>query len=77
MVSVIEIAISDEEDIGFVEYFQDQVEGDFACAIDPGVSGFDERTQIDDIQVTDVVITGDSIEVMDEIEFSAHYGCRD
>lgn len=77
MASVVEIAIPDEEDIDLTAYFQDHVESDFACAIDHGVSEFDERAQIDDIQVTDVVITGDSIEVMYEVEFSAHYGCRD
>lgn len=75
--AVIEIAIPDEEDIDFAAYFQGHLESDFAYAIDHGVSEFDERAQIDDTQITDVVITGESIEVMYEIEFSAHYGCRD
>lgn len=77
MTADVKIAIPNEEDIDLVAYFQDHVESDFACAIDYGVSEFDERAQIDDIQVTDVVINGDAIEVMYEIEFSAHYGCRD
>lgn len=77
MSSHIEIEVPDDEDVILVEYFQEQIEGEFRTAMDFGVAKFDDRAQLDDIQVADVVLMDDMIEVTYDVKFSAYYGCRD
>ena len=60
-----------------VSYFNAQLEGEFAQAIDWSVWEFDERAQVDELAVVGVQVDGLTVQVTYEIQFSAYYGCSD
>ena len=75
----IQIPVDEDEDnpLDLVAFFQERLESDLAPAIDYGVTEFDERATINNIECTDVVANDDSVIVTYEVSFSAYYGCSD
>ncbi len=46
-------------------------------AFDLTANEHDDRSQVDDIRVTDVKIDEDSVTINYDVEYSAYHGCRD
>lgn len=60
-----------------VAYFQSHLLSTLSSVIDTGLDEFDERAQIDEVEVIEVEQDSDEISVTYEISFSAYYGCQD
>ena len=58
------------------EYLTESVE-DLYGAMDLEVNNFDDRAQVDDVNITEIELTADTVQIEYEIEYSAHHGCRD
>lgn len=65
---------SDDESIK--NFFMDNVDGLYD-AMDLGVNHFDDRAQVDDVQITEIDLTSDAIYIEFNVEYSAYHGCRD
>ncbi|HSV34669.1 MAG TPA: hypothetical protein VLI46_03885 [Ramlibacter sp.] len=64
-------------DFDLVDYFQDLVATDLAPALDTDVWEIDMRANAYNTEITNVESEGDNIVVYYDVEFDAHYGCRD
>jgi hypothetical protein len=65
--------LDDEE---LKDYLMANVE-DLYPAMDLEVNDFDDRAQVDDVTITQIDLTSDSINIEYDVEYSAYHGCRD
>lgn len=64
------------DDEAIKDYFTNNID-DLYDAMDLGVNHHDDRAQVDDIQITEINLTSDTIYIEYSIEYSAYHGCRD
>ena len=57
-------------------YLTENIESLYA-AMDFEVNHFDDRAQVDDIQITEIELTSDTIYIEYNVQYSAYHGCRD
>jgi len=72
----IEILATETSIEDLIGCFQNQL-GILADAMDFDVANFDERAQIDQVQIRNAEVDGDSISLTYELRFSAYYGCSE
>lgn len=64
------------DDEAIKNYFTDNIENLYD-AMDLEVNNLDDRAQVDDIQITEIELTSDTIYIEYNVEYSAYHGCRD
>lgn len=64
-----------EED-EFESYFRNNID-DFSEALDHSAYEHDNRSQVDDISVSSIDLSPDSVTISYDVEISAYHGCRD
>ena len=65
--------VNDEE---IKNFLTDNIESLYD-AMDLQVNHLDDRAQVDDIQITEIELTSDTIHIEYCVEYSAFHGCRD
>jgi len=65
--------VNDEE---IKNFLTDNIESLYD-AMDIQVNHLDDRAQVDDIQITEIELTSDTIHIEYCVEYSAFHGCRD
>ncbi len=60
----------------FESYFRDNID-EFSEALDHSAYEHDDRSQVDDISVSSIDLSPDSVTIYYDVEISAYHGCRD
>jgi hypothetical protein len=60
----------------YPDYLREHFE-EYSAALDDSADPHDDRAQVDEVRVTNVELTEDTVYISYEVDYSAHYGCRD